>query len=265
MNPRWNLRHLGALTLLTSLWLAPVALPANHDAADRPDLVTTAVKAGSFNTLAAALKAADLVEALQGTGPFTVLAPTDEAFAKLPAGTVESLLKPENKAKLQAILKYHVISGTVGARKVAGLESAKTLSGAEVKISLTDGQLRVNQAKVVKTDVMAANGVIHVLDQVLLPPEGAKPSARSGKADRTNQVVRRAIERGVPLYNDGQAKACAAVYEVALCSLVDRPDLSGSLRHRLSAALAESSRQVDWSDRAWTLRRALDSVESMEN
>jgi uncharacterized surface protein with fasciclin (FAS1) repeats len=134
------------------------------------DLVDTAVNAGSFKTLAAALEAAGLVETLKGKGPFTVFAPTDEAFAKLPPGTVESLLKPENKAKLTAILTYHVVAGDVKAADVVKLKSAKTVEGQAVTIDATEG-VRINDAKVVKADVECGNGVIHVIDTVLLPKE----------------------------------------------------------------------------------------------
>jgi uncharacterized surface protein with fasciclin (FAS1) repeats len=132
-------------------------------------IVDTAVAAGSFKTLAAALKAADLVDALKGEGPFTVFAPTDEAFKKLPEGTVETLLKPENKAKLVAILKYHVVSGKVLAADVVKLKEAKTLEGDSVKITVTCGKVKVDNANVVKTDIPCSNGVIHVIDAVLLP------------------------------------------------------------------------------------------------
>jgi uncharacterized surface protein with fasciclin (FAS1) repeats len=136
------------------------------------DIVDTAVKAGSFETLAAALKAAGLVETLKGKGPFTVFAPTDEAFAKLPSGTVETLLKPENKDKLIAILTYHVVAGNVKAADVVKLKSAKTVQGADVKITVVEGKVMVNDANVVKTDIACGNGVIHVIDTVLLPKEG---------------------------------------------------------------------------------------------
>lgn len=134
------------------------------------DIVDTAVGAGQFKTLAAALEAAGLIDALKGAGPFTVFAPTDEAFAKLPAGTVESLLRPENKEKLKSILLYHVVSGNVPASKVLKLNgnSVKTLEGSSIKVSTKNG-VRIGNAKVVQTDVMASNGVIHVIDTVLLP------------------------------------------------------------------------------------------------
>jgi uncharacterized surface protein with fasciclin (FAS1) repeats len=256
-----NVTFLGALAL--QLILGQPALAADHDKAARPDIVATAIQAGSFKTLAKALTAADLVEALQGKGPFTVLAPTDEAFAKLPAGTLESLLKPENKARLQAILKYHVVSGRVPARQVAGLESARTLSGSDVTISVADGQLRVNQSRVIKTDVAAGNGIIHVIDTVLLPPADSMPGA--SKTASPAAVVETAIERGVPLFNHGNTEACAAVYEVAALGLAGRQDVPKDARTRLKRALAESANQKDWSARAWTLRRGLDESRGMMN
>jgi uncharacterized surface protein with fasciclin (FAS1) repeats len=136
--------------------------------ASAADIVETA-SAGGFNTLVAAVKAADLVDTLKGPGPFTVFAPTDEAFAKLPPGTLEMLLKPENKAKLQSILTYHVVSGQVLAKDVVKLKSAKTVEGQSLTIKVTDGGVMVNNAHVVKTDIMTSNGVIHVIDAVLLP------------------------------------------------------------------------------------------------
>lgn len=144
------------------------AIPANAAPA-KMDIVDTAVAAGTFNTLATALQAAGLVDTLKGPGPFTVFAPTDEAFSKLPAGTVESLLKPENKEKLKAILLYHVVSGDVTAAQVSKLSSAKTINGQNVKITVTDGRVMVNDANVVKADIVTSNGVIHVIDTVLLP------------------------------------------------------------------------------------------------
>lgn len=133
------------------------------------DIVDTAVAAGQFKTLAAALQAAGLVETLKGAGPFTVFAPTDEAFAKLPAGTVEDLLKPENKAKLTAILTYHVVPGKVMAADVVKVTEAKTVQGGSIKVSAMGGQVMVDNAHVVKTDIAASNGVIHVIDAVILP------------------------------------------------------------------------------------------------
>ena len=140
----------------------------NANAAESKDIVAVASANGSFKTLVAAVKAAGLVETLQGKGPFTVFAPTDEAFAKLPAGTVESLLKPENKAKLVAILTYHVVGAKVMAAAVkTGM--VKTVNGAELDVKAWDGKVSVNGAKVTAADVAASNGVIHVIDTVVLP------------------------------------------------------------------------------------------------
>jgi len=133
------------------------------------DIVTIAVEAGSFKTLAAALQAAGLVETLQGKGPFTVFAPTDDAFAKLPKGTVETLLKPENKSQLIAVLTYHVVPGKVMAADVVKLNAAATVNGQRVDVKVDGDKVQVDQAQVVATDIACSNGVIHVIDQVILP------------------------------------------------------------------------------------------------
>lgn len=138
-------------------------------AADEKDIVDTAVSAGQFKTLVTAVKAAGLVETLKGNGPFTVFAPTDDAFAKLPPGTVEELLKPENKEKLTAILTYHVVPGKVTAADVMKLSEAKTVQGGKVKVEIVGGKVKIDGAEVVKADIMTKNGVIHVIDQVILP------------------------------------------------------------------------------------------------
>ena len=135
------------------------------------DIVDTAAAAGSFKTLAKALQAADLVTTLKGAGPFTVFAPTDQAFASLPAGTLENLLKPENKAKLQRILTYHVVPGKVMAADVVKLHSAKAVSGDTLRIATRNSGVTVDNANVVKTDIAATNGVIHVIDAVMLPAD----------------------------------------------------------------------------------------------
>ncbi|MCB1070720.1 MAG: fasciclin domain-containing protein [Kiritimatiellae bacterium] len=158
-----------------AVYAASCGSTADHSHAEKaakPDIVDTAVAAGSFNTLVAAVQAADLVDVLKGDGPFTVFAPTDEAFAKLPAGTVESLLKPENKDQLVAILTYHVVPGNVTAEQVVGLNSATTVQGNNIAISVVDGAVKVDEANVIKTDIMTGNGVIHVIDSVILPKEG---------------------------------------------------------------------------------------------
>jgi uncharacterized surface protein with fasciclin (FAS1) repeats len=166
--------------LLTTALLAGISTSATAGdtctADSKPagkDIVQTAVEAGSFKTLAAALGAADLVGALQGEGPFTVFAPTDEAFAKLPAGTVETLLKPENKAKLAAILTYHVVAGEVPATTVLKGAPLTTLNGQRIDVSIEKrtGVARVDQAAIVSTDIRTSNGIIHVIDEVILPSD----------------------------------------------------------------------------------------------
>jgi len=140
------------------------------------NIVETAIEAGGFETLVAGVKAAGLVETLSGAGPFTVFAPTEEAFKKLPQGTLETLLKPENKAQLQSILKYHVVSGKANAAAVTGQKSWKTVEGSEAAIATTGGAT-IEGAKIVKTDIECSNGFIHVIDTVIMPP-----SMRQAKA-----------------------------------------------------------------------------------
>ena len=157
-----------AASAAAALLAVSVAAPARAERHQGKDVVDTAVAAGSFNTLATALKAAGLVETLKGKGPFTVFAPTDDAFKKLPAGTLEKLLA--DKAQLTKVLTYHVVAGKVMAADVVKLTEAKTVEGSSVKISVKDGKVKVDGANVVKTDVGASNGVIHVIDAVILPP-----------------------------------------------------------------------------------------------
>ena len=149
--------------------LVAFAGPKATAQAPSKDIVDTAVAAGSFTTLAKALQAAGLVETLKGKGPFTVFAPTDEAFAKLPAGTLENLLKPENKSQLQRILTYHVVAGKVGSAQVVKMSSAKAVSGDSITIKTSGTTVMVDNATVVKADIPASNGVIHVIDTVILP------------------------------------------------------------------------------------------------
>jgi uncharacterized surface protein with fasciclin (FAS1) repeats len=157
-----------ALGTLAALVITAAATTAPVNAQTR-NVVDTAVAAGSFTTLAAALQAADLVTTLKGQGPFTVFAPTDEAFAALPAGTVENLLKPENKAMLRRLLTYHVVPGRVMAADIVTLTSAKAVSGDTLTIDTSNGGVMVDGARVVKTDIAASNGVIHVIDAVVMP------------------------------------------------------------------------------------------------
>ena len=147
-----------------------MAFGATLARAGKQDIVDTAVANGQFKTLATALNAAGLVNTLKGPGPFTVFAPTDDAFAKLPPGTLDDQLKPENKGKLAAILTYHVVPGGVTSRQVTNLKEAKTVNGSMLQVSARDGKVMINNADVVKPDIETSNGVIHVIDAVLLPP-----------------------------------------------------------------------------------------------
>ena len=151
-----------SVVLTLSLCLSAVS-------AQGQDIVDTAVGAGQFNTLVAAVKAAGLVDALKGPGPFTVFAPTDDAFAQLPEGTVETLLKEENRAQLVSILTYHVVSGKVAAKDAYGLQQAKSLNGQNLDLVVTGGQIQVDGANLIKTDIETSNGIIHVIDKVMLP------------------------------------------------------------------------------------------------
>ena len=152
------------------VFVAALASAGHHDKkAASKNIVDTAVAAGQFKTLAAALEAAGLVDTLKGDGPFTVFAPTDDAFAKLPDGTVESLLKPENRDQLVAILTYHVVPGKVKAADVVKLSEASTVNGQEVAITVADNGVQIDNANVIKTDIGASNGIIHVIDTVIIP------------------------------------------------------------------------------------------------
>ena len=168
MKKATKIRYSLTFLAVTALLVAPLAA-GDYGKKTSQDIVDTAVAAGSFNTLVAAVQAAGLVDALKADGPITVFAPTDEAFAQLPAGTVENLLKPENKDQLIAILTYHVVPGKVGAAEVTKLDSAETLQGESISIAVKDGKVFVDNAEVITADVSASNGVIHVIDQVILP------------------------------------------------------------------------------------------------
>ena len=162
-------RTLQVVLFMQLALIASQASAGHHAKAEKKDIVDTAVAAGQFTTLAAALDAAGLVDTLKGKGPFTVFAPTDAAFAALPEGTVENLLKPENRDQLVAILTYHVVPGKVKAKDVVKLDQATTVNGSDVTISVADSGVRIDNAKVLKTDIYATNGVIHVIDAVILP------------------------------------------------------------------------------------------------
>lgn len=167
------MKKLGIVTMLVMLVVASsftTRTSTVHETRVEADIVDLAASQEMLSTLVAAVKAAGLVETLKGDGPFTVFAPTNEAFAKLPKGTVEDLLKPENKAKLAKILSYHVVSGKVMSGDLKNGQMAKTVEGSEVKVTMMNGKVMINNANVIKADVMADNGVVHIIDTVIMPP-----------------------------------------------------------------------------------------------
>ena len=193
--------------LATLSLLAPSPFRAAADATSPNDIVATAKAAGSFGTLLAAVGAAGLVETLQSPGPFTVFAPTDAAFAKLPKGTVESLLEPAALEKLKTILTYHVVSGRVLSKSLLPVSEAQTVARMPVSFGL-----KVGSATVIQADILCSNGVIHVINEVLLPPAPSAPKMVPASQGMTaTAVIRAALDRGVPLYNDGHHDACAKI------------------------------------------------------
>ncbi len=217
-------------------------------------IVDVAQAAGGFKTLLAAATSAELAGVLAGKGPFTVFAPTDEAFAKLKAGTVESLLKPENRAKLVEILKYHVIAGQVPLAKALDLREAATLQGSKVTIRFEDGRVRVGAATLIKADIPASNGIIHVIDQVLIPV------SKIAEPQSPVALIELAIKTGVPLFNKGEVEGCAVMYEItceALCNMASLPE---GFRKQLKASLQEARAEDSIRQRAWILRAAIDRV-----
>ena len=233
------------------------ALPIS---AQHSDIVDTAMAADDFDTLVAAVQAAGLVETLKGDGPFTLFAPTDAAFAALPEGTVESLLRPENRDQLVSILTYHVVPGRVTAEQVVTLDRATTVQGSDVRISTRGGGVRINDSNVVTTDVMASNGIIHVIDAVLLPPEMAsRGAANTSGARDAAEVLGLAIERGVPLFNEGAAESTSAIYEVAARAVLAGDfGLPRRAEEALEEGLRRGGRTHDVVERAWVYRGALD-------
>jgi uncharacterized surface protein with fasciclin (FAS1) repeats len=238
-------------TLMAATLAAPAA--AGHHGKMTSDIVDTAANAGTFNTLIAAAKAAGLVGALKGEGPLTVFAPTDDAFSALPAGTIESLLEPENKDQLATILKYHVIAGTVGSGALADGARLETLAGIDANISKTEGGFNIENARIVQTDINASNGVVHVIDRVILPP------AQMSRSDSA-QAIRKAIDRGVPMFNHGNAEGTAAVYMSAAEKLMRFGGLNAEERARLEMGLTAANTAKNASATAWELRYALDDV-----
>ncbi len=244
-------RPVVAATLALAAAITPAAAQHGARGATIPQVARTA---GQFGTLLAAVDAAGLTETLLGRGPFTLFAPTDEAFNRLPNGTVKDLLKPENREKLRTILKYHVIAGRVTAAQASAVRSAETVAGQSVRISANGDDLRINDATVRIADIPASNGIIHVIDRVLIPGD-----ARASTTGTPLDVVDLAIDRGVPFFNNGQADVTVALYEVATTALISPTSgVSDDVRQTLRKGLADTRGSAR--DRAWTLRNGLDDA-----
>ncbi|MBY0312646.1 MAG: fasciclin domain-containing protein [Phycisphaerales bacterium] len=230
------------------------------------NIPAVATRAGSFKTLLAAATAAGLVPALSGDKALTVLAPTDDAFAKLPKGTLEKLLKPENKDALATILKLHVIEGRVYSDQAIKSGTASTLAGENVKFSVKDGKASVNGSNIVSTDIDASNGVIHVIDAVILPATMPKLSMRMPNADEMTtprDIAALAINKGAPMFNHGDHTSCVAVYEVAMTSILAMNTVCCSTKSELRTAMNSAQHSKSAADKAWALRRGLDTVMQM--
>jgi transforming growth factor-beta-induced protein len=220
------------------------------------NLVSVASKAGTFKTLIAAAKAAGLVDALSGKQPLTVFAPTDEAFAKLPEGTVANLLKPENVEQLKKILLYHVVEGRVYSDQALQLKEAPTLAGGMLKIGADKQGAKVNSARLTALDIEAANGVIHVVDSVLLPPSD-KVLSQAEATDR----IRAAVKHGSHLYNSGHVSECARLYMKTATELLESSSsLPQHATKHLHSAVASASRTHCMESRSWTMRHGLDAA-----
>ncbi|MEL7499575.1 MAG: fasciclin domain-containing protein [Planctomycetota bacterium] len=218
------------------------------------NIPATATAAGNFNTLLAAVGAAGLGEVLSGPGPFTVLAPTDEAFAALPAGTVETLLKPENKQKLIDILKYHVIAGRVYDTDAVNARQANSLLGRSLNIDVTADGLKINDATVIAKNIETTNGVIHAIDQVLLPTSMTRQEVMT--------TISGAINRGAPVFNSGDHGECCKIYMATLTS-IGSAGINNADDHTMSMVrmtLKNARNSHDMTQRAWVLREGMDSL-----
>ncbi|MCU0726527.1 MAG: heme-binding protein [Planctomycetes bacterium] len=235
---------IGAIVFAASARSEPVA---------SPDIVAVLRADGEFTKLVAAIEAADLTETLRGAGPFTVFAPTDEAFATLPAGLVDRLLAPEGRAALARLLLGHVALGRGASEELLRAREVRPLSGRPREVTGGPGRVLVSGVRVQRADIAAANGVVHAMDRVLLPTSPERPSPEAVLVD--------AIERGAPLFNAGDRKGCAALYEAAAREVLGfAGDLSAWERAQLERGLAEASAEKDVTGRAWALRRAFDRL-----
>lgn len=236
----------------------------------RPNIGALVGATGELSTLGAAVKAASLTAALEGDGPITVFAPVNSAFARLDKGTLESLLRPENRDTLVSILTYHVVAGRLTAADIAARSGAETVNGALVGFGTKDGRLTVNGTPIITLDVRASNGVVHLIDGVLLPPKGedsrSDDSMQSGAlpdgAAEARALIERAISRGVPLFNEGNIEGCVAVYGITARALIGigADNVPADVVRGLRRTLDEANNTHDMRERAWALRRGLDTA-----
>lgn len=224
-----------------------------HAESDESTIPAIAVGSGRLDTLVAAVTAADLAGALSSEGPFTVFAPTDDAFAKLGDETIANLLQPGNRGTLVRILKHHVVPGRLAASSLVGTESVQTLAGTDLPLELVRNRLLVGEAVVETADISASNGIVHVIDRVLLPPREVAP---------LETLLESTISRGAPIYNDGDPAGCAAVYATALEAVVlgSGFGLTDEMRSQIETRLADIATNQDARDRAWAYRRIIDSL-----
>lgn len=241
----------GVIHVIDSVILPPK--PAN-------DIASVAKRAGNFGTLLAAIDAAGLSEVLAGSGPLTVFAPTDEAFKALPKGTVETLLKPENKEKLREILALHAVSGKISAGDALNAKTAKALSGGELNFGIESGVFRVNGVTITTTDIQCDNGVIHVIDAVLLPSAGEKKASSEKTAMGPLELIEDAIDRGVPIFNSGDHGKCADIYADCMVALAKNDQLDSRVGKAVEMLLSQSKKITSDTDRAWILRSGLDHI-----
>ena len=237
------------MKFILSLLLVGASLSLKAD-----NIVNVASNAGNFNTLLKAAVEAGLANTLSEDGPFTVFAPTDSAFEKLPDEVIISLLKKENKDKLVSILKFHVIAGNYPSDKLP-LLPLKTLNGQDVNFKVDDGDIFINGAKVLKANINASNGIIHVIDGVLTPPKTISEVSAKG-------IIVRGIQMGVPQFNHGNHSACADIYEISLRSLLMLPDakLSEANRKLVSKSLLRLSEMDSSTEKAWEARSTFDKL-----
>lgn len=245
------------LTLICSIFAVTTSLTM----AKPKNLLETAKGAENFTILTKAIQAAGLEGALKGDAQLTVFAPTDEAFMRLPKGTLETLLKPENKDALINILTYHVVAGKVNAATAVTLKEATALNKQKINVTFKNAALYLNDSKVVATDIVATNGVIHVIDNVLLPAN-LKTTKKKTSQNPSVAILNDAVDVGVDLYNGGNEKACATIYEIAVRAVVAlKPnELKKNTMNKLVTALQKVSQSDDNKANAWTLREAIDSA-----